>query len=137
MGVHITGTLTGLDTVLVHGPSGATLRTTPPVDNGGDGSAFSPTDLCAASLGACAATTASLFAHRSGIPLDGISFEVVKEMSAVPRRIGSLTVVYRFRTRCSDEEFQKLVNAAKTCPIRRTLEGTVAIDERYEREATS
>lgn len=135
MGVHITGTLTGLDTVLVHGPSGATLRTTPPVDNGGDGSAFSPTDLCAASLGACGATTAALLAKRAGIPLESISFEVVKEMSATPRRIGTLTVVYRIRTSASDEDYKKLVAAAKTCPVRRTLEATVEIDERYEREA--
>jgi putative redox protein len=135
MGVHITGTLTGLDTVLIHGPSGATLRTTPPVDNGGDGSAFSPTDLCAASLGACAATTAALYAKRAGIPLESISFEVVKEMSATPRRIGTLTVVYRLRTNASDEDYQKLVAAAKTCPVRRTLEATVEIDESYEREA--
>jgi putative redox protein len=135
MGVHITGSLTGLDTVLVHGPSGATLRTTPPVDNGGDGSAFSPTDLCAASLGACGATTAALYAKRAGIPLESISFEIVKEMTQAPRRIGRLTVVYRFRTSASYEDYQKLVAAAKACPVRRTLEATVEIDESYEREA--
>ena len=95
MGVKITGTLTGLDTLLVHGPSGATLKTTPPQDNGGDGSAFSPTDLCAASLGACGASTAALFARRAGIPLERIAFEVVKEMTAAPRKIGKLSVVYR------------------------------------------
>jgi uncharacterized OsmC-like protein len=134
MGVNITGTLTGLDTVLVHGPSGATLRTTPPADNGGDGSAFSPTDLCAASLGACGATTAALYAKRAGIPLEAVSFEVVKEMTAAPRRIGRLTVVYRFRTSACDEDYRKLVAAAKVCPVRRTLEATVEIEEQYERE---
>jgi uncharacterized OsmC-like protein len=134
MGVHITGTLTGLDTVLIHGPSGATIRTTPPVDNGGDGSAFSPTDLCAASLGACGASTAALYARRAGIPLESISFEVVKEMTATPRRIGNLTVVYRFRTTASDDDYQKLVNAVKACPVRRNLEATVQIDETFERD---
>ena len=134
MGVQITGTLTGLDTLLVHGPSGATIKTTPPADNGGDGSAFSPTDLCAASLAACGATTAALYAKRAGIPLESISFEVVKEMTQAPRKIGRLTVIYRFRTTASDEDYQKLVMAAKTCPVRRTLEATVEIDESYERD---
>ena len=134
MSVTITGTLTGLDTVLIHGPSGSTVRTTPPVDNGGDGSVFSPTDLCAASLGACGASTAALFAKRCGIPLERITFEVVKEMTPSPRRIGPLTVVYRFRTSASDEDYRKLVNAAKTCPVRTTFGANVEVDERYERE---
>ena len=131
----MTGTLTGLDTLLVHGPSGATIRTTPPVDNGGDGSAVSPTDLCAVSLGACGASTAALYAKRAGIPLEQITFAVEKEMTAAPRKIGKITVVYRIRTTASDDDYKKLVNAVKACPVRRTLEATVTIDERYEREA--
>ena len=47
--VEITGRYTGnLGTMMVHGPSGATLRTAAPADNQGDGSTFSPTDLAAA-----------------------------------------------------------------------------------------
>ena len=134
MGVKITGTLTGLDTLLVHGPSGATLKTTPPQDNGGDGSAFSPTDLCAASLGACGASTAALFARRAGIPLERIAFEVVKEMTAAPRKIGKLTVVYRIKTSGTDEDYKKLLAAIRTCPVRRSLEPNVEIDEQYERD---
>jgi len=59
---------------VVHGPSGALVRTEPPVDNGGDGSRFSPTDLCAASLGVCASTILRLTAARLGIELRGVGF---------------------------------------------------------------
>ncbi len=133
MGVKISGTLKGLEVTLVHGPSAAVIRTVPPVDNGGDGSQFSPTDLCAASLGACAASVAGLYARRSGIEIDGIEFEVEKEMTASPRRIGRLTVTYRFLTSCSEEDFRKLVNAAKTCPVRLSLGDGVEVVEKYEK----
>jgi uncharacterized OsmC-like protein len=133
VGVKISGSLSGLDVTLVHGPSGAVIRTTPPVDNGGDGSAFSPTDLCAASLGACAVSILALFAKRSDIPLRGVEFEVEKEMTTTPRRIGRLTLTLRIDSPCSEKDFARLVGAAKTCPVRLTLGENVEIVERYER----
>ena len=88
MSVHIKGRSTGPTTVdLVH-ESGARIATTAPKDNGGDGSSFSPTDLCAASLGACGATIMGIYAKNHGIDLEGVDFELEKEMSAAPRKIG-------------------------------------------------
>src|SRR5450759_2268066 len=105
MSVSITGKLTSsTGTELRHGPSGALLETTAPKDNGGDGSRFSPTDLCAASLAACAATTLSLYATRSGIPLTGVTFEIEKHMTAEPpRRIARLVARYHIASPCGDE----------------------------------
>ncbi len=63
MSVRMKGSSTGATTVeLVH-ESGATITTMAPKDNGGDGSTFSPTDLCAVSLGACGTTIMSLLAR--------------------------------------------------------------------------
>ncbi len=118
---------------ITHEPSGTVIRTAPPVDNGGDGSSFSPTDLCAASLGACASTIVSLFAARNGIALDAVEFVVSKEMSAAPRRIGRLTVEYRLATTCSDADLARLEQAGRTCPVRLTLGPEVEIVERYVR----
>ncbi len=135
MSVSITGKLTSsTSTELCHGPSGALLETTAPKDNGGDGSRFSPTDLCAASLAACAATTLSLYATRTGIPVAGVTFEIEKHMTPEPpRRIAKLVARYRISTPCGDTDFQKLVHAGKTCPVRRSLHPDVVVEEVWER----
>ena len=76
----------------VHGPSGIRLMTDAPVDNGGKGEAFSPTDLAATALGTCLVTIMGIVAQRHGWDLTGTRVRVVKEMTAVPmRRIGALT----------------------------------------------
>jgi putative redox protein len=135
MSVSITGKLTSsTGTELRHGPSGALLETTAPKDNGGDGSRFSPTDLCAASLAACAATTLSLYATRSGIPVTSVTFEIEKHMTPEPpRRIAKLVARYRIASPCGDADFQKLVHAGKTCPVRRSLHPDVIVEEVWER----
>ncbi len=135
MSVSISGRLTSpTGAELRHGPSGALLETTAPTDNGGDGSRFSPTDLCAASLAACAATTLSLYATRSGISVTGVTFEIEKHMTQEPpRRIAKLVARYRIASPCSDEDFKKLVNAGKTCPVRRSLHPDVVVEEVWER----
>ena len=134
MSVRIRGESIGkLGMRLHHEPSGTEITTEPPVDNGGDGSSFSPTDLCAASLGACASTILRLFAARTGIPLDAVSFELEKEMNGTPRRLGRLTVVYRLVTACDDADLARLEAAGRTCSVRLSLGPDVVVDERYER----
>jgi uncharacterized OsmC-like protein len=135
MSVSISGRLTSpTGAELRHGPSGALLETTAPKDNGGDGSRFSPTDLCAASLAVCAATTLRLYATRNGIPVTGVTFEIEKHMTPEPpRRIARLVARYRVSSPCGEADFQKLVNAGKTCPVRRSLHPDVVVDEVWER----
>ncbi len=133
MAVTMSGTMTGATHgVVVHGPSGVELRLMAPQDNGGDASSFSPTDLCAVSLGACAAMTMSLYAGRNDIDAR-ITFDVTKEMSASPRRIGRLTVRITVAGPVTDEQFEKLKAVAHTCPVRRSLHPDVEIDETFER----
>src|SRR5436305_10294788 len=106
MGVKMSGNLVGTTGIeLLHQDSGNQINTSPPKDNGGDGSSFSPTDLAAASLGACAATTMALFAKRNEIPLDGIAFDVEKLMHVTPRRLGKLRVAYRISLPCGEDDF--------------------------------
>jgi len=132
MSVVMRGRSTGTHTVEVVHDSGAVLHTMAPRDNGGDGSSFSPTDLCAASLGACAATIMSMFAASHGIRLDGIEFEIVKDMSPPPRRIARVTATYRLRGVASETDFQRIVAAGKACPVRLTLGDRIEVVETYQ-----
>ena len=76
----------------------------------------------------------SLYATRSGIPLEDVAFSVEKHMTAEPpRRIARLVTAFRIKSTCSDTDFQKLVNAGKTCPVKRSLSPDVVVEETYER----
>jgi len=133
MSVVMKGRTTGTYGVEIVHESGSVLRTIAPKDNGGDGSNFSPTDLCAASLGACAATIMSMFAANHGIQLHDIGFEIVKDMSPPPRKIARLTATFRLNGVASEDDFRRLVAAGKTCPVRLTLGDQVEIVEKYVR----
>ncbi len=84
----------GLHSEAVHAQSGTRLQTDAPLDNGGKGESFSPTDLVATALGTCMTTTMDLYAKRNGFSIDGTKATVVKHMVSEPvRRIGKLEVV--------------------------------------------
>lgn len=119
----------------VHGPSGMELITDAPVDNGGRGGAFSPTDLVATALGSCMLTIMGLFAKNNNLDIEGTNVRVVKDMVADPvRRIGSLavTVTVPGGIKLSDAEKQKLQKAADTCPVKKSLHPDVQISVAFE-----
>ncbi len=126
-GVEITYQLQGLTGHLTHGPSGAVLKTTPPADNGGDGSSFSPTDLLAAALLSCAATTMALQAARDGLDFGPVSGRVVKQMVGPPRRVGELTVELTLPATIRPEHRSRLEAVAHECPVQRSLHPEVKL----------
>jgi putative redox protein len=133
MAVEITGKYVGnLKTELTHGPSGAVLKTAAPVDNNGDGSSFSPTDLVAAALGACMTTVMAIVAERDGIDLTGLAFRIEKHMVANPRRIGALPVVIHMPAGLTPEQRQKLERSALTCPVHHSLLPEIEKEVRFE-----
>lgn len=106
----------------VHNASGTVIITDAPVDNQGKGEAFSPTDLCATALASCATTIMGIYARSHDIDITGMTVEVVKTMSASPRRIGKLEVTFNMPEReYSDREKKALINAAHTCPVHLSL----------------
>ncbi len=105
-----------------HLQSGATIITDAPTDNQGKGQAFSPTDLCATALGACALTIMGIHAQNHGLDIAGTTMEVTKVMSKDPRRIGEVTVVYHMPDKdYSDKDKKSLERAALTCPVHHSL----------------
>jgi putative redox protein len=114
----------GLHCAAIHGPSGQTLSTDAPVDNGGKGAAFSPTDLVATALGTCMATVMGLVAQRNNLDIEGLRVQVIKEMTADPvRRIGSLKtrLVFPQGKLLSATDRAKLEAAARACPVKQSL----------------
>ncbi len=106
---------------MTHGPSGIHIQTDAPVDNGGKGASFSPTDLMAGALGACMLTIVGLVAKRHGLDVTGAKANVVKEMVNDPRRIGKLSVVIKLPAALSPTDRQLLEKAALTCPVHKSL----------------
>lgn len=114
--------------LVTHGPSGCTLQTDAPVDNHGRGEAFSPTDLVATALGTCMMTVMGIVAERHGIDLGGMRADVTKEMTATPpRRIRRLAVVLHMPSGLSPAQRQLLENAARSCPVHKSLHPDVEI----------
>ena len=108
----------------IHSPSQDKLTTDAPLDNGGKGSAFSPTDLMATALGTCMATTMALVAKRNEIHLPQVKIQVLKEMTSDPvRRVGALItrIVFPPGATLSAVDRIKLEAAAHACPVKQSL----------------
>lgn len=111
-----------LRTEAVHLQSGKLIITDAPVDNNGKGEAFSPTDLLSTSLGCCMITIMGIVAQRHDINIDGTAIAITKKMEANPRRVGEIVVEFTMPAIAySDKEKELLENAARTCPVAKSL----------------
>ncbi|MEM1176789.1 MAG: OsmC family protein [Acidobacteriota bacterium] len=132
MDVTLSGTYVGkLKVAVEHGPSGALLHTAAPVDNRGDGSSFSPTDLTAAALGACMLTIMGIVAERDGLDLDGCRFQLEKHMRSDPRRIGRVPITFHMPAGLDPTARKKLERSALTCPVANSLHPELEQDTRF------
>lgn len=115
--------LGSLRTEAVHIKSANRIITDAPVDNQGKGEAFSPTDLVCAALGSCMMTIMGIVAEREGISLEGLSLQTTKHMAAEPRRISKIEIHFSWAhaPALSEQQLQKLKNAARTCPVALSL----------------
>ncbi|MCB9015157.1 MAG: OsmC family protein [Lentimicrobiaceae bacterium] len=105
-----------------HLKSGQTIVTDAPVDNNGKGSAFSPTDLLASSLGLCMITIMGIAAQNSGFSIDGTKARVTKIMASDPRRVGEVMIELDFpKNDYSEREKQIIKQCAKICPVSQSL----------------
>ena len=122
MSVVITGRFSGdLKVEVRHELSGTELGTAAPLDNQGDGSSFSPTDLVATALGSCVVTVMVIAAREAGIPFAGASFRVEKHMASEPRRIAALPLVVSMPTGLSPDQRERLETVGAHCPVHRSI----------------
>lgn len=108
-----------LRTVCTHTRSGSEFQTDAPPDNQGRGERFSPTDLLATSLGACAMTIMGIKARDMQVDLAGTRIEVEKIMKADPRRVGGINLTFHFPESVNADEKQRVIieRCATTCPV--------------------
>lgn len=105
-----------------HGPSGTQIETDAPVDNHGRGATFSPTDLCATSLGTCMMTIMGIVSEQHELDLTGTTFIVRKHMTAeLPRRIAKIEVEFDIPVSATPHARAALERAAHTCPVALSL----------------
>jgi putative redox protein len=117
-----------LHTIVTHEPSGQTLHTDAPLDVGGKGRTFSPTDLLGAALGTCIATVMGMYAEKKGIDLRGMQLKVDKKMSPdAPRRISTLSIHVWIPLTLPRETQVKLERVAKSCPVHQSLHPEVEV----------
>lgn len=106
-----------LRTENIHLRSGNTFLTDAPLDNNGQGQAFSPTDTVATGLANCMLTVMGIKAQQLHVDMSGSYAEVTKTMASDPRRISKIDVhiVMHLKT---DEKTQKILeHTARTCPV--------------------
>ena len=120
-------------TQLIHAPSGKTIITDPPADNGGRGSSFSPTDLLASAYASCMITIMSMHAQRKGYSIDGSAFYVEKHMTQeLPRRVATLKLGFKLPDSVPKIERYELMEKGKACPVALSVSGEIKIESVFE-----
>ncbi len=120
-----------LRTKATHIKSGSTIITDAPIDNQGNGEAFSPTDLVATSVASCILTIMGIKARDKDIDITGAKANVKKVMASNPRRIAKVQVVITMPHQSYTEKQKKLLEkAAHHCPVARSLSDD--LDEQIE-----
>lgn len=115
-----------LRTENTHTRSGQVVITDAPVDNKGKGEAFSPTDLVCTALSSCMLTTMGIAADKEGVDMTGMTTEVVKIMTASPRKIGEIQIsLSHANLKATPEQIDKIKHAALTCPVALSLHDSV------------
>mgnify|MGYP006345300867 CR=1 FL=1 len=120
--------LGNLRTKCTHLQSGTTILTDAPVDNNGKGEAFSPTDLVATSYASCMMTIIGIYCQQHGLNFQHATADVTKIMTAAPRRIGEIVIELDLSGNgWSTEDQEKVMRAAKACPVARSVHEEITI----------
>ena len=92
---------------------------------GGEDSGPEPHDLLAAALASCTALTVTMYARRKGMPLDDVRVRIGHGQE------DGAYVFHRhieFVGALGEEERGRLLEIANTCPVHKTLSGSIRIE---------
>jgi putative redox protein len=101
-----------------------------PVQDGGDDTAPTPTELFVASLAACVAFYARRYLERHILPTGGLGVDVDYQMATRPTRVGNIAIRLRLPDGVPEEKLAALVAVASHCTVHNSLDNppTVRID---------
>jgi putative redox protein len=109
-----------------------------PESAGGKNEGPTPYDMLGAALGGCTAMTLHFFARREKLPLEEVAVRVThdrqhaKDCADCTSQAG---FIHRFRVEIAlsgpltDEQKQQLLGIARRCPVAKTLQSEMKVDE--------
>jgi putative redox protein len=109
-----------------------------PAGAGGTDEGPTPYDLLCAALGTCTSMTMHFLAKRESIPLEGAEVTVANDRMHAKDCADCMTTegyIHRFvvrirlRGNLTPEHRQRLLGAARRCPVYKTLTSEIRIDE--------
>lgn len=115
-------------TTLFHAGNNVEIRTDLPTDNGGKGRDFSPTDLFASSLAACAITIMGKMAESHGKSIAGTTVDIEKVMASEPRRVGTIILKFTFPETVAPDDRLKYLSTFTVCPVHNSLGKDVKLE---------
>jgi putative redox protein len=107
------------------------LVTDEPAAVGGTDTGPAPHELLPAALASCVAVTIRMYARTKGWTLGELSVDVDYDNRSTPRRCD---VTIHLPDGLSHEQVRRLMRAAETCPVRRSIEAGMVFDEHLPRE---
>jgi len=97
-------------------------------DKGGDGQGFRPHELLEAALGSCTTMIVGMYATAHEIPLDGVSVTV--NLDRGDPETAAFTCEIAFSGDLTEAQREKLLQAARACPVRKTLSRRIVFTEK-------
>ncbi len=115
--------LGNLRTLNTHVRSGMQIITDAPIDNKGNGEAFSPTDIVAIALCSCILTISGQAAKEHNFSIDGVTAKTTKIMAQLPlRRIAEIIIEFDFSMCHLNEKNQNIIKKIPSiCPVSLSL----------------
>lgn len=100
---------------------GHVLYVDQPVDDGGDDTAPTPTELFVAGFASCVAFYARRYLQRHGLAEEGLSVSADADMGSKPARVASMRVTVTLPDGVPEEKRQALLAVASHCTVHNTL----------------
>jgi len=93
-------------------------------DKGGQGNGFRPHELLEAALASCMNMWLRMYADHHQVPLEGVSTTVALKRDQPGVAVFEYAIA--LRGPLTSEQKTKLLEIAQTCPVRKTLAGTLS-----------